>query len=76
MDPSGRSCEQAVMIGGDFEVSVEGNLDVDAAGEDDFASGIADLSNAAFRRRPPERDFRVLADGDLGYSTARGGRSR
>ena len=63
---------EAVVIGGRFGVSVEGNLDIGAGGETTFSSGVADLSTRLFLDARPNSDLRVLAKGDLGYSTASG----
>ena len=63
---------EAVVIGGRFGVSVEGNLDIGAGGETTLSSGVADLSSRLFLDARPTSDLRVLAKGDLGYSTASG----
>ena len=72
-DPAGDLLtSEAVVVGGRFGVSVEGSLGVDAAGEATFSSGVADLSSQLLLDARPNRDLRVLAKGDLGYSTASG----
>ena len=72
-DPSAALLEGGTTFGGDFEFSLEGSLAIDPEGEVGFASGTADLKTRLFVDARPQRDFRVFADGDLGYSTARGG---
>lgn len=63
--------EGGVTVGGEFEFSVEGVLEL-YKGETSFSSGTADLKTRLFIDARPERDFRVFADGDLGYSTEGG----
>lgn len=72
-DPSAALLEGGTTLGGDFAFSVEGMLELDPEGEASFASGTADLKTRLFIDARPQRDFRVFADGDLEYSTVRGG---
>lgn len=72
-DPAGDLLtSESVTVGGDFGVSVEGGLDIDAAGETSLSSGVAELGSELFLDARPNSDLRVLAGGDLGYSTASG----
>ena len=72
-DPSAALLESGTTLGGNFDFSLEGSLALGPEGEVGFASGTADLTARLFVDARPQRDFRVFADGDLGYSTATGG---
>ena len=61
-----------VVIGGDFGVSVEAGLGVDADGEAKLFSGLSELSMRLFLDARPARDFRAFVRGDLGYNTTSG----
>ncbi len=72
-DPSAALLEGGTTVGGSFEFSLEGTLELSPEGEFGFRSGTTELQTRLFVDARPQSDFRVLASGNLGYSTAQGG---
>jgi hypothetical protein len=73
-DPSAELLEsESVVIGGNFSVSAEIDLDLNAEdGEDPFSSGVADLNTRIFLDARPSSDFAVFIKGDASYKTRSG----
>lgn len=64
---------EAVVIGGNFGVSAQINLGLNAKdNEDAFTSGLSDLSTRLFLDARPTPDFRAFAKGDISYDSSDG----